>query len=430
MRRCWWIQGARANCGRHWCDCWGRPICGRRWAWRGGIVRRGSAGRCAPRSRWSSSGKWWGSKQRPGSVIMSVDSMLRNDKMTLAQRLSEGRLPVTAALGYAVQLAEELRKPHDAGRVHGAVTPSNLEVVATGLGLLPAPEGSARAITPYTAPEVVQGRPADARSDIFGFGAILFEMFTGRQAFDGETRAALSANLTKAPTPGTGSAGVDRLLRKCLSKNPEMRSSGMQKIILELKLLSVAVRRVELVSGAALPRDTAEDSAAARPDMQQLEARLAARLQVHERTIAEMHRSANEAVSSLRLKVAAMNSELATAHQRGANRAGGGLDDAAAETIQARVDRGFEALDARMAQIEQTVEEMRRHTSQFEHNIAADLVDIEQNLKGQIASIESARTAMSQTEDLVEFVVEALESLQTAMADPDEISRRSNLAVN
>jgi hypothetical protein len=361
---------------------------------------------------------------------MNVDSMLWNDKKTLAQRLSEGRLPVTAALRYAVQLADELRKLHDAGGVHGAVTPSNLELVATGLELIPAAEGSARAITPYTAPEVVQGRPADARSDIFGFGAILFEMFTGRQAFDGETRATLAANLTKAPTPASGSAGVDRLLRKCLSKNPEMRSSRMQKIILELKLLSVAVRRVELVSGAALPRDTAEDSAAARPDMQQLEARLAARLQVHERTIAEMHRSANEAVSSLRLKVAAMNSELATAHQRGANRAGGGLDDAAAETIQARVDRGFEALDARMAQIEQTVEEMRRHTSQFEHNIAADLVDIEQNLKGQIASIESARTAMSQTEDLVEFVVEALESLQTAMADPDEISRRSNLAVN
>src|ERR1035438_7307556 len=208
---------------------------------------------------------------------------------------------------------------------------------------LPAPEGSARAITPYTAPEVVQGRPADARSDIFGFGAILFEMFTGRQAFDGETRATLAANLTKAPTPASGSAGVDRLLRKCLSKNPEMRSSRMQKIILELKLLSVAVRRVDQATGAALTRDTAEDSEAARPDMQELEARLAARLQVQERTIAEMHRSANEAVSSLRLKVAAMNSELATTHQYAANRTGAGLDDAAAETIHARGDRGVEA---------------------------------------------------------------------------------------
>lgn len=361
---------------------------------------------------------------------MSVDSMFANEKKTLAQRLSEGRLPVTAALRYAVQLADELRRLHDAGGVHGAVTPSNLELVATGLELLPAPEWSARAITPYTAPEVVQGRPADARSDIFSFGAILFEMFTGRQAFDGETRATLAANLTKAPTPATGSAGVDRLLRKCLSKNPEMRSSRMQKIILELKLLSVAVRRVDPATGAALPRDTAEDSEAARSDMQELEARLAARLQVHERTIAEMHRSANEALSSLRLKVAAMNSELAMTHQYAANRTGAGLDDAAAETILARVDRGFEALDARMAQIERTVEEMRRHASQFEHNIAADLVDIEQSLKAQGASIESARTAMSQTDDLVERVVEALESLQTAMLDADEGGERSNLAIH
>jgi hypothetical protein len=361
---------------------------------------------------------------------MSVDNMFSNEKRTLAQRLSERRLPVTAALRYAVQLADELRKLHDAGGVHGAVTPSNVELVATGLGLLPAPEWSARAITPYTAPEVVQGRPADARSDIFSFGAILFEMFTGRQAFDGETRATLAANLTKAPTPATGSAGVDRLLRKCLSKNPEMRSSRTQKIILELKLLSVAVRRGDQATGAALPRDTAEDSEAARPDMQELEARLAARLQVQERTIAEMHRSANEAVSSLRLKVAAMNSELATTHQYAANPTGAGLDDAAAETILARVDRGFEALNARMTQIERTVEEMRRHASQFEHNIAEDLVDIEESLKGQAASIESTRTAMSQTDDLVERVVEALESLQSAMQDADEGGERSNLTVN
>jgi len=358
-----------------------------------------------------------------------MDSMLWNDKKTLAQRLSEGRLPVAEALRYSVQLAEELRKLHDAGGVHGAVTPSNLGLGPDGVELLPAPEGSARAITPYTAPEVVQGLPADPRSDIFAFGAILFEMFTGRQAFDGETRATLAANLTKAPTPASGSPAVDRLLRKCLSKNPEMRSPRMQKIVLELKLLNVAVRRLDPVSGAPLQRDIPADSGAARSEMQQLEARLAARLQIHEKTIGEMHRSANEAVSSLRLKVAAMNSELASTHQHALDRTGGGLDDAGG-SIMSRVDRGFEVLNARIAQIERTVEEMRRHASEFEHNMAADLVDIEQNLKAQIASIDSARTALSQTEDLVEFVVEALESMQAAMADPDEAGKRSKLAIN
>ena len=68
--------------------------------------------------------------------------------------------------------------------------------------------------------------------------------------------------------------------------------------------------------------------------------------------------------------------------------------------------------------------------SQFEHHIAADLMDIEQYLKGQSAAIESARTAMSQTHDLVERVVEALESVQAAMLDPDEGGEPGNLAVH
>jgi hypothetical protein len=362
--------------------------------------------------------------------MMGLDSIPWNDKKTLAQRLGEGRLPVADALRYAVQLAGELRKVHDGGGVCGTVTPSNLALSAAGLELLPAPEGSARAITPYTAPEVVQGRPADARSDIFGFGAILFEMFTGRQAFDGETRTALANNLAKAPTPASGSPAVDRLLRKCLAKNPEMRSPRMQKIIMELKLLGVAVRRPGPDLGVQPAPEPAADFEAARPEMLHLESRLAARLQLHEKTIAEMHRSANEAVSSLRLKVAAMTGELASRRTNPLDSTGRGLDDAASGEILSRIDQGFEALNARVEQIERTVEEMRRHVSRFEHNIAADLVDIEQNLKAQVSSIESARTAMSQTDDLVERVVEALESLQTTVLDHEEGGERSNLLIN
>ena len=80
-----------------------------------------------------------------------------------------------------MQLAESLSRLREAGRAHGAVTPANLALVAGGVELLPASQGSPAAITPYTAPEVVGGGAADARSDIFSFGAILFEMLTGRQ---------------------------------------------------------------------------------------------------------------------------------------------------------------------------------------------------------------------------------------------------------
>jgi len=84
-----------------------------------------------------------------------------------------------------------------------------------------------------------------------------------------------------------------------------------------------------------------------------------------------------------------------------------------------------------MATMERTVEEIRRKSVQFEHNIAADLVDIEHGLKLQSAAIESARTAMSQTDDLVERVVEALESLQTSVLDQDEPAvERASFAVN
>ncbi|MGD0771758.1 MAG: protein kinase [Candidatus Solibacter sp.] len=427
-----------------------------------------------------------------------------NQTKTLAERLGEGRLPVPEALGYAMQLADSLRKLHDAGKAHGAVTPANVVLAPGGVELLPAAEGSAGAITPYTAPEVVQGRPADQRSDIFSLGAVLFEMLTGRRAFEGESRVILAANLSNAPTPSSGSPLVDRLVVPCLSKNPDARSPRMQRVIMELKMLSVAARRADMGSAAVHKRESAADIGAVREEMQQLEARLAARLQAQEKSVSEVQRSASETEnslkaqmavmsgelaanvqeaaqrtageldkaaaeailasvdkgleglearlaerlqaqensaseaqrsaseteSSLKAHMAAMSAELATDVQQAAQRTATELDKAASEAILARVDKGFEGLEARIAQMERTLEELRGHTTQFEHNMAADLVDLEQSLKVQSAAIESARTAMSQTDDLVERVVEALESLQMAVMDQGEAGEHSSFAVN
>src|ERR1035437_788667 len=169
------------------------------------------------------------SNLRRGTATMSIEDKPLNQTKTLAERLSEGRLPVAEALSYAMQLADALRKLHDKGKTHGAVTPLNVVLAAEGVELVPAPDGSAGTITPYTAPEGIQGRAAGGRRDIFSFGAVLFEMLSGHRAFDGESRVTLAANLTTAPTPSSGSPLVDRLVGPCLNKNPDARSPRMQR---------------------------------------------------------------------------------------------------------------------------------------------------------------------------------------------------------
>jgi hypothetical protein len=250
-------------------------------------------------------------------------------------------------------------------------------------------------------------------------------MLTGRRAFDGEGRVALTASLTQTPTPASGSPAVDRLVGPCLAKNPDARTPRMQKVMMELKLLSVAVRRAEPAGAGPRRRDSTVETEALRAEIQQLEARLSNKLKVHEDSVNDVKQSAHEGISSLRMQVAATNSELAANHRQAMERKS--IDESANEVILSRVDRGFEVLNVRIASIEKGVEELRKHTSQFEQNMAADLVDIEQNVKLQSASIESARAAIAQTDDLVERVVEALESLQTAVLDEGE---HAGLGVN
>src|SRR5262245_61706859 len=130
---------------------------------------------------------------------------------TLRQRLGHGALPVARALDYAVQIAEGLAAAHDRGIVHRDLKPENLFVTRDGrvkildfglAKLTHQEEGSQVTNLPtatagtepgvvlgtlgYMSPEQVRGRPADARSDIFSFGAILYEMLSGKRAFQGD----------------------------------------------------------------------------------------------------------------------------------------------------------------------------------------------------------------------------------------------------
>src|SRR5512141_845897 len=145
---------------------------------------------------------------------------------TLRSRLSTGPLPVRKAIEYAVQIARGLAAAHEKGIVHRDLKPENLFVTKDGrvkildFGLAklkqaePGSEGETNLPTGtagtepgvvlgtmgYMSPEQVRGKPADARSDIFSFGAIFHEMLSGRKAFQGDTAAdTITAILTKEP---------------------------------------------------------------------------------------------------------------------------------------------------------------------------------------------------------------------------------------
>jgi hypothetical protein len=439
--------------------------------------------------------------------------------------MTEGKIPVAEALHYAMSLAEALRKMHDAGKFHGAVTPSNIAMTATALELIPS-LGPPATVTPYTAPEVLQGQPADARSDIFSFGTLVFEMLTGRPAFDGAGQTELKLAICNAAPPASGSPAVDRLVAGCLAKSPAARWQRMQKILMELKLLTVAARRAD----AAPPARGVSDSAL-RSEIQQLEARLAARLAGYDKTIAAMQASAGETIASLKEELAAAHSasgetaaslkeQLAALHrssgetvaalkeQLSAMQASSGeavaslkeqlsavqsshgetaaslkeqltavhassgetvaslkeqlagvqselsaiqqrpeqpridvealtaqiqahLEETMAalsqklqaetkETADTRINEAVAGVNQQMAAAEQSGEEIRKHFATLQSNVAADLHDFEKNLKTQSVAIESARTAMAQTDDLVERVVEALELLQSSLIDQHE----------
>ena len=172
---------------------------------------------------------------------------------TLAERLEQGALPVDRALVFAAQIGAALDAAHRKAVVHRDLKPSNVMLTAGGVKLLDfglaklrdvddanrlaqstasrqlTEQGTVLGTIPYMAPEQVEGREADARSDIFALGAILYEMTSGRPPFDGRSSASVMASiLTQDPQPLSLArpgvpTSVDRVVQKCLAKDPDER---------------------------------------------------------------------------------------------------------------------------------------------------------------------------------------------------------------
>jgi Tol biopolymer transport system component len=212
---------------------------------------------------------------------------------TLRSVLAGGRLPLRKTIDYSLQVAHGLAAAHEKGIVHRDLKPENLFVTKDGrvkildfglAKLTHQEEGSQATNLPtatagtepgvvlgtlgYMSPEQVRGRPADARSDIFAFGAILYEMLSSRRAFHGDSAADTMSAILKEDPPDLSitnqafSPGLERIVRHCLEKNPEQRFHSAHDVAFALEALTgtsgvsapapaaVEIRRRKLVPGA------------------------------------------------------------------------------------------------------------------------------------------------------------------------------------
>ncbi len=191
---------------------------------------------------------------------------------TLAARLVKGGLPLDQTLKFGVEIADAMDKAHRQGIVHRDLKPGNVMLTKSGVKLLdfglakamaaPKPksgltslptmagapnltqEGTVLGTFQYMAPEQLEGKEADARTDIFAFGAVLYEMATGKKAFTGKSQASLiSAIMSTEPPPISTiqpmiPPALDRVVKTCLAKDPDDRWQTAHDVMLQLKWIA------------------------------------------------------------------------------------------------------------------------------------------------------------------------------------------------
>ena len=249
-----------------------------------GHAPRSGVGRGGPTSEAASRGAGVPASDEAGIDFLVMEYL---EGETLAARLTKGPLPLDQVLRYATEIADALDKAHRQGVTHRDLKPANIMITKAGTKLLDfglaklrRPKRTDKPIsssatttratgltvkgiilgTPqYMSPEQLHGEEADARSDIFAFGVIVYEMATGKKAFTGESQASLiAAILDSQPTPMStlqpmSPPALDRVVRKCLGKDPEDRWQDVRDVTDELKWVDEAGSQAGLAVPAAVP---------------------------------------------------------------------------------------------------------------------------------------------------------------------------------
>src|SRR6266704_6972565 len=190
---------------------------------------------------------------------------------TLAHRLLKGALPLEQVLQFAIEIADSLDKAHRKSVTHRDLKPGNIMLTKTGTKLLDfglaklkqeaAPtnvqlselptaddpltaKGTIVGTLQYMAPEQLEGKEVDARTDIFAFGAVVYEMATRKRAFEGKSQASLIAAILQIDPPSMSSLqpmtppALDRVVKKCLRKERDDRWQSARDVTDELKWIA------------------------------------------------------------------------------------------------------------------------------------------------------------------------------------------------
>ena len=179
----------------------------------------------------------------------------------------KGPLPADKAMEYAIQILDALDAAHRQGITHRDLKPANIMVTKQGVKLLDfglakqenalKPDdatltalttmGEVAGTLQYMAPEQLQGKTIDERADIFAFGCVLYEMLTGKRAFDGANSASVIAGILERPAPSIGEvapAALDRTLKHCLAKDPDERWQSARDLAFEIRWIAAPNRKM------------------------------------------------------------------------------------------------------------------------------------------------------------------------------------------